>query len=135
MFRPGYDLRDVTVEACRAAGFEPTLALEGGEMDAVLRFAEAGLGLAVVPTMVLVSRPRLRATRLIDPRLQRTVALAHRQGIAMPPAVAAFRRTLVDHVESLTQEQLGSGIELLPVRRRLELLGLPSVPALPRVTG
>lgn len=132
MFRPGYDLRDVTVEACRAAGFEPTLALEGGEMDAVLRFTEAGLGLAVVPTMAVVSRPRLRATRLVDPRLTRTVALAHRQGVALPASVRAFRRTLMDHVESLTQEQLGHGIELLPVRRHLDLLGLPSAP---RVSG
>jgi DNA-binding transcriptional LysR family regulator len=36
MFRQGYDLRTVTLQACRDAGFEPRLAIEGGEMDAVL---------------------------------------------------------------------------------------------------
>lgn len=128
MFRRGYDLRDVTLGACRAAGFEPELAIEGGEMDAVLRFAEAGLGLAVVPSMVLQSRPRLRGTQLVEPRLRRTVALAVRKGIASPPAATAFRRALMDHLASLTQEQLGQGIELLPVRLRLDLIGLPPVP-------
>lgn len=128
MFRPGYDLRDVTLRACRAAGFEPRLAVEGGEMDAVLRFAEAGLGLAVVPSMVLAARPGLRATPLVEPRLQRTVALGQRQGITLPAAAAAFRLALVGHVESLTQAQLGTGIEVLPVRMHLELLGLPHGP-------
>ncbi|GAA4938580.1 hypothetical protein GCM10023238_00330 [Streptomyces heliomycini] len=52
MFRHGYDLRELTVAACRAEGFEPGFAVEGGEMDAVLGFARAGLGVAVVPRMV-----------------------------------------------------------------------------------
>jgi DNA-binding transcriptional LysR family regulator len=91
MFREGYDLRTVTMAACRAAGFEPRLAIEGGEMDAVLRFAEAGLGLAVVPSMVLATRPRLRKTALVEPRLRRTVVLAHRAGVAPPPAATAFQ--------------------------------------------
>lgn len=52
MFRHGYDLRDLTVAACRAEGFEPVFTVEGGEMDAVLGFVRAGLGIAVVPAMV-----------------------------------------------------------------------------------
>ncbi|MGB8942788.1 MAG: LysR substrate-binding domain-containing protein, partial [Streptomyces sp.] len=44
MFRHGYDLRELTVAACRAEGFEPEFAVEGGEMDAVLGFVRAGLG-------------------------------------------------------------------------------------------
>ncbi|CAM5657315.1 LysR family transcriptional regulator [Streptomyces californicus] len=35
-----------------AEGFEPDFAVEGGEMDAVLGFVRAGLGVAVVPRMV-----------------------------------------------------------------------------------
>src|ERR687885_748239 len=38
-----YDLRDQTLAACRRAGFEPHVALDGGEMDSVLRFVEAGI--------------------------------------------------------------------------------------------
>ncbi|KJY47752.1 LysR family transcriptional regulator, partial [Streptomyces sp. NRRL S-444] len=63
MFRHGYDLRDLTVAACRAEGFEPVFTVEGGEMDAILGFVRAGLGLAVVPAMVVDhAGPGLRAT-------------------------------------------------------------------------
>src|ERR1700730_9168232 len=54
MLREGaYDLRDQTLAACRRAGFEPLVALDGGEMDSMLRFVAAGLGLAILPEMVL----------------------------------------------------------------------------------
>ncbi|WP_086765965.1 LysR family transcriptional regulator, partial [Streptomyces bobili] len=63
MFRHGYDLRELTVAACRSAGFEPDFAVEGGEMDAVLGFVRAGLGMAVVPRMVAARSGRgLRVT-------------------------------------------------------------------------
>jgi DNA-binding transcriptional LysR family regulator len=94
MFREGYDLREVTLGACRAAGFEPRLAVEGGEMSAVLRFVEAGLGHAVVPEMVLRNRPKLRGTRLEKPALRREIALAHRSD-ALQLAALAFRDELL----------------------------------------
>ena len=125
MFREGYDLRTVTLQACRDAGFEPRLAIEGGEMDAVLRFAEAGLGLAVVPSMVLATRPRLRRTTLVEPRLRRTVVLAHRTGVAPPPAATAFRRSLMSHLEELAARGAGQDLEVVPVRTRLDILRLP----------
>lgn len=69
MFRHGYDLRDLTVAACRAAGFEPVFTVEGGEMDAVLGFVRAGLGIAVVPAMVVDhAGPGLRTTALAGSR-------------------------------------------------------------------
>ncbi|MET0493934.1 MAG: LysR family transcriptional regulator [Actinoplanes sp.] len=98
MFRPGYDLRDVTLEACRKAGFTPRFAVEGGEMDAVLAFVEAGLGVALVPSMVLVNRPLLRATPLAPPGMRRTIALAHRRRAVLPHAAEALRATLLDHI-------------------------------------
>jgi DNA-binding transcriptional LysR family regulator len=98
MFRPGYDLRDVTLEACRRAGFTPRFAVEGGEMDAVLAFVEAGLGVALVPSMVLINRPLLRATPLAAPGMRRTIALAHRKRSVLPHAAEAMRTTLLDHI-------------------------------------
>src|SRR2546430_14985870 len=69
MFRDGYDLRAATVAACRRAGFEPSVALEGGEMDGVLRFAAAGLGIAVVPSLVIDPAGPLRAVRSEERRV------------------------------------------------------------------
>jgi DNA-binding transcriptional LysR family regulator len=111
MFRPGYDLRDVTLEACRRAGFTPRFAVEGGELDAVLAFVEAGLGVAVVPSMVLVNRPLLRATPLAPPGMRRTIALAARRRSIMPHAAEAMRSALLEHIA--TDGALPVGVQVL----------------------
>ncbi|RKS71965.1 DNA-binding transcriptional LysR family regulator [Actinomadura pelletieri DSM 43383] len=125
MFRPGYDLREATIGACRAAGFEPRFAVEGGEMDAVLRFVEVGLGVAVVPSMVLAGRPGLRGTPLVlpdeearrgrhGPGLLRTVALAHRKDVELTHAARAFQDTLQTFlVEAGLAGSLPAGVETL----------------------
>ncbi|MEU6673761.1 LysR substrate-binding domain-containing protein [Streptomyces sp. NPDC046853] len=97
MFRHGYDLRELTVAACRAEGFEPEFAVEGGEMDAVLGFVRAGLGVAVVPRMVAERAGRgLRMTPLARPSLHRTIALAHRSDVAPPRAARELQRMLLE---------------------------------------
>src|SRR5579875_3182634 len=53
MFKDGYDLREATLAACREAGFSPTMALQGLEMDGALAVAAAGLAAAVVPWSVV----------------------------------------------------------------------------------
>jgi DNA-binding transcriptional LysR family regulator len=99
MFRHGYDLRELTVTACRAAGFEPAFTVEGGEMDAVLGFIRAGLGAAVLPSMVAErAGPDLLITPFAPPGLQRTIALAHRTDVAPPRAARELRRVLLEHL-------------------------------------
>jgi DNA-binding transcriptional LysR family regulator len=78
MFREGYDLREVTLAACREAGVEPRLVSQGGEMDGVLALVAAGMGAAVVPAIALPSDGSLIAVPFAQPGLQRTVALAQR---------------------------------------------------------
>jgi DNA-binding transcriptional LysR family regulator len=99
--RQGYDLREATLQAFAAAGVEPRLAVQGGEMDAVLRLVEAGTGVAVVPDLVFAGRPRLRRT-VLTPPLYRTVALARRADLAPTPAVQAFRDTLLAFLSELS---------------------------------
>ena len=111
MFRPGYDIRDVTLEACRRAGFTPHFAVEGGEMDAVLAFVEAGLGFALVPSMVLVNRPLLRATPLAPPGMRRTIALAQRRRAVLPHAAEALKASILGHIS--TGGALPSGVRAL----------------------
>lgn len=95
MFREGYDLRSMTLAACQRAGFQPQFTIEGGEMDAVLSFVEAGLGVAVVPSMVLHSRPQLRGVPFMPPIPIRTIALAHRTDMRPTRAAEEFRTTLL----------------------------------------
>ncbi|SEE65950.1 LysR family transcriptional regulator [Jiangella alba] len=101
VFHESYDLRVTTEAAFRAAGLTPSVVLEGAEMDAVLRFVERGLGVAVVPAMVLLDRPALRSVRLTAPRLTRTVSLAHRSDVTLTRAAAAMQRVVVATAEAL----------------------------------
>ncbi|WP_436735770.1 LysR family transcriptional regulator [Streptomyces sp. BBFR102] len=97
MFRHGYDLRELTVSACRAEGFEPDFAVEGGEMDAVLGFVRAGLGHAVVPRMVAVRAGQdLQVTPLAPPGLYRTIGLARRGDVDPPRAARELQRMLLE---------------------------------------
>ena len=99
--RRGYDVRETTLQAFADAGVEPRFAVEGGEMDAVLRMVEAGTGVAVVPDLVFAGRPRLRRT-VLTPPLFRTVALARRADLAPTHAMRAFRGTLLSFLAVLS---------------------------------
>jgi DNA-binding transcriptional LysR family regulator len=99
--RQGYDVREATLRAYVDAGVTPRFAVQGGEMDAVLRLVEAGTGVAVVPDLVFAGRPRLRRT-VLTPALYRTVALARRADLAPTHAVRAFRDTLLTFLAELS---------------------------------
>ncbi|QKW23451.1 LysR family transcriptional regulator [Kitasatospora sp. NA04385] len=114
MFREGYDVRETTLAACRAAGFEPSYAVEGGEMDAVLAAVRAGLGPAVVPGMVAASAA-LPSTPFVPPGLGRTIALAHGRELPLTRAAAAFREALLAYLrEADRTDSLPPGTRLLP---------------------
>lgn len=104
VFHESYDLRVTTEAAFRAAGLTPSVVLEGAEMDAVLRFVERGLGVAVVPAMVLLDRPGLRSVRLTRPRLTRTVSLAHRSDVTPTRAAAAMQRVVTATADALAAD-------------------------------
>ncbi|HWR85692.1 MAG TPA: LysR substrate-binding domain-containing protein [Rhodoglobus sp.] len=116
VFSSGYDLRATTDAAFRSAGLTPTVAVEGAEMDAVLRFAERGLGVAIVPAMVLVDRPGLRSVRLSRPRLTRTISLAAPADVAPAPAVAAMQRTVRATARSFAARQSDTMQLVMPER-------------------
>jgi LysR family transcriptional regulator, transcription activator of glutamate synthase operon len=94
-----YDLRDQTLAACRRAGFEPVVALDGGEMDSMLRFVAAGIGVAILPEMVLADIDRRHgpvAVRRIQPGLNRSLVLARRRDRYFSAAAREFASVLED---------------------------------------
>jgi DNA-binding transcriptional LysR family regulator len=90
MLREGYDLRSTTLAAFDQAGFAPSVALEGVEMDGVLSMVAAGIGAAIVPSIVAVGVAGLHVMRLHSPRLEREIALLRRQDHAPSRAAAAL---------------------------------------------
>ena len=107
LFHHGYDLREATAAAFEAAGLAPTVVVEGGEMDAVLRFVERGIGVAIVPAMVLVDRPRLTSVQLVDPQLSRTVSLGERADVRATRAASVMEETILDTARTLTDIEPG----------------------------
>lgn len=102
VFHHGYDLREATSAAFEAAGLTPDVVVAGVEMDAAIRFVERGLGLAIVPAMVLVDRPRLQSIRLVDPGLSRIVSLASRADVRPTAAASAMERMVLSTARALT---------------------------------
>lgn len=108
VFPENYDLRVAMDAAFGAAGLTPAVAVQGAEMDAALSFAERGIGVAVVPAMVAVGRPMLRATPLMSPvggvELTRTISIARRSDMVPTHAAAAMQslvREIADRLAAL----------------------------------
>lgn len=98
MFKDGYDLREATLDACRNAGFSPTLVMQGLEMDGALALSAAGVGAAVVPESVVYEDGPLVAVRFRNGVLRRTIGLASRRDRPFSPAAHAFVGALRDHL-------------------------------------
>lgn len=107
-FHESYELRATTMQAFQDAGLSPRIVLEGAEMDAVLRCVERGLGVAVVPAMVMVDRPGLRSVRLVAPRLARSISLAHRNDVALSRAAQAMQKLIIETANSLSAMNAGT---------------------------
>jgi DNA-binding transcriptional LysR family regulator len=92
LYRVSYHLRSATLNGCRAVGFEPRVALEGGEMETVLRMVAAGLGVSIVPQLAFEGAPRLGVVALpvSEPAMARSVGIAYRHDHVPSAAAAAF---------------------------------------------
>ena len=102
VFPESYDLRVAMDAAFRAADLTPLVVVEGAEMDAALRFAERGIGVAVVPAMVAALHPDLRAAPLADAALVRTVSIARRSDMVPARASAALQTLIRGVADRLT---------------------------------
>jgi DNA-binding transcriptional LysR family regulator len=117
MFREGYDLRATTLAACADAGFEPRYAIEGGEMDGVLRLTEAGMGVAIVPSMVVARGGPLVSVRL-RPALTRTIAFAYRRDRRVSRAARELMATVVSLIGSpVWMASMPAGVEVVAPAR------------------
>jgi DNA-binding transcriptional LysR family regulator len=66
-------LSQVTLRACRAAGFEPHIRSSCRDFGVIIALVEAGLGVGVLPGLALTDRPIRAEVRPIDPPLVRRV--------------------------------------------------------------
>jgi DNA-binding transcriptional LysR family regulator len=96
LFSEDYRLREVTLSACRRAGYEPKAALDGGALQSALEFVAAGLGVALVPEIALEGRKDIHALGISDQTLHRSLGLVWRKGHYLGPAARALRAFLTE---------------------------------------
>ena len=100
LFPEGYELRSRTLQFCRAAGFEPKVALDGGETDTVMRLVAAGLGVALAPRLALEEVAGIVGLRVADVELERTLRLIWHPERSSSPAAEALRSFLIERLQA-----------------------------------
>jgi len=83
-------LRETTDELAAAAGFTPTLAFEGEDVDTLRGLVAAGLGVAVLP-LAEPAAPQGVVEVPLRPKATRSIGLIWAGDRPMAPAVLAFR--------------------------------------------
>ena len=89
--------------ACRMAGLRPNIFIESRTPHALLALAEAGHGVAVVPSVLPTRRYRLRIVRLTHRRkpLREPLAVLWDNGRALPAYAEEFRQLLATYMREV----------------------------------
>ncbi len=84
------------VEHCRKSGFEPRILCKGDDVRSVLAWADAGIGLAIVPksTIALVPSNNLQYKEIIKPALEIQKSVIWRKNRYLSAAARHFLDTL-----------------------------------------
>jgi len=96
--------------ACRLAGVKPDVFMESSSPQALLALAEAGHGVAVVPSVLPTNRYRLRIARITHRRkpLRETLAVLWDKRRALPPYARDFCESLAAHMREVLPHKLTS---------------------------
>ncbi|MGB3483848.1 MAG: LysR family transcriptional regulator [Mycobacterium sp.] len=88
-----------TYRICADLGFVPTVALRTEYYDLVTEFVAAGLGVAIVPALGIVSHERVSVLSVQSKWAKRTVSLVHRHEVS-DPLIAAVIESFVETVRA-----------------------------------
>ncbi|MFD6443248.1 LysR family transcriptional regulator [Peribacillus sp. NPDC060186] len=103
VYPKGYVLRDIVMKACKLHGFEPEVAFEGKDTDAIKGLVAAGLGVTLIPEISLIdSLPRFTVRLPLDePSVTRAVGVIIPTERELMPTEKLFYRFLRDTFATL----------------------------------
>lgn len=103
LFPEGFGLHDLVVNACRQNGFQPEVAFEGKDIDAIKGLVTAGLGVTLIPEISLIdSKPRAaKKLFIVDPEVTRTVGIITPSDRELLPTEQVFYDFLRDFFKVL----------------------------------
>jgi DNA-binding transcriptional LysR family regulator len=91
---PGTATRHFAEQVCRTAGFEPDVRFETADLQAHVRYIEAGLAVGLLPGLMWGQGEADLYARSLTPSASRTVFTASRLTSQHDPAIAAVRSAL-----------------------------------------
>jgi molybdate transport repressor ModE-like protein len=106
------------IDTCREAGFEPRIEFETDDYVAVQSLAINGLGVSLIPDLILsiVSLPRLRLVRP-EPAQFRSVSAVSTPGLMMTPGVAETMTVLEAVARDLADQGRDGDLRMRAPRR------------------
>ncbi|HLQ35496.1 MAG TPA: LysR family transcriptional regulator [Chloroflexota bacterium] len=100
LFKPGYGLRRVVLDACAEAGFSPTIAFESNQRETIYGMVQEGLGIALLPRSgIHRGEYTWRLVPLDPPNVTRELSLAWKATRRQSEAAKAFREFLLAQFE------------------------------------
>jgi LysR family transcriptional regulator, nitrogen assimilation regulatory protein len=99
----GYSIRRLFDAACRLADVEPEIRLESRAPHTMLALAEAGQGVAIIPSLLRTDRYALRIVRVTHRRkpVRERYAIQWDRRRPMPPYAEGFCDALAKHMREL----------------------------------
>ncbi|HEX7065045.1 MAG TPA: LysR family transcriptional regulator [Bacillales bacterium] len=104
LFRTGLR-KNIILDACQQAGFQPQIAFEGEDIDTIKNLVAAGLGVGLLPeTTISGNLPRETVKRKIsEPTVNRTVGVITPKNRELAPSEKLFFDFLSDFYDTLTR--------------------------------
>jgi DNA-binding transcriptional LysR family regulator len=107
LYPKGAGGRDLFIEACRQAGFDPQVVFESDDRETILGLVAAGVGVTIIPRLI-AQHTRVDGPVMIDvlePRLFRQVGLVWHPNRYLPQAARNLMDLLCDLVQERTEKR------------------------------
>ena len=95
-FSPDSGMRHVVDELFERIGAKPIIAYETAEDQVVAGLVAQGFGIGIVPYMEMLLKLDVKIIQIFSPSWERNFYMISPKGVYMPPAVASFRRYVLD---------------------------------------
>ncbi|MBC8081446.1 MAG: LysR family transcriptional regulator [Gorillibacterium sp.] len=101
LLKMGQGFRQISMELCRIAGFEPTIVFESSNIVTVQSLVAAGMGIGFIPSMIAKdsSGPFTPVYLNLKGKPYRTLVIAYRKGRYQSKAVEAFVQVALDAIK------------------------------------
>jgi LysR family hydrogen peroxide-inducible transcriptional activator len=90
LLRDGHCFRDTAVAACDRAHLHPQIVFESGQFSSLLSMVGAGMGISIVPEMVIEKNSPCRYVPIADEQATRTIGTVVLRGRSLTRANQAF---------------------------------------------